>query len=142
MAAAWLAHGPLRVSVEIATLAVVVALLLVSTGERLSEEARRPAGWMPALTGTLAPGPVFAPEVGPLEIPGPQARPVAMRRRSSEGPAEIPAPVRRSETAPAPRPQPTFAPSPSTEAVQNADPAAAIDWLLQGGRGRRQTESP
>jgi hypothetical protein len=142
MAAAWPAHGALRVSPGIASLAVVVAVVLVSTGERPSEEARRPAGWMPAVTGTLAPGPVFAPEVGPLEIPGPQARPVAMRPRPSEVPAEIPAPVRRSEMAPAQRRQATLARSPSTEAVQNADPAAAIDWLLQGGRGRRQTEGP
>jgi hypothetical protein len=50
MAAAWPAHGALRVSPGIASLAVVVAVVLVSTGERPSEEARRPAGWMPAVT--------------------------------------------------------------------------------------------
>lgn len=136
---------PLRASVGIASLGLVLAVMLLVPTERFSEEARRPADRMPAVAGSPAPGPVFAPEAGPLAIPRAPARPVAIRPRSAEGPAEVPPPVRSSGLSLAPDRAAAAAPTPSTEAVQNADatdPAAAIDWLLQGGRGRRQNESP
>jgi hypothetical protein len=140
-----LPHVPLRASVGIASLGLVLAAMLLVPSERFSEEARRSADWMPAVAGSPAPGPVFAPAAGPLAIPRAQARPVTIRPRSAEGPAEVPPPVRSSGISLAQHRAAASAPTPSTEAAQNVDatdPAAAIDWLLQGGRGRRLTESP
>ena len=140
-----LLRAPLRASVGIASLGFVLAAMLLVPTERFSEEARRPADWIPVVAGSPTPGPVFTPEAGPLAIPRAQARPVTIRPRSAEGPAEVPPPVRSPGLSLTPARAAAFAPTPSTEAVQSADatdPAAAIDWLLQGGRGRRQTESP
>jgi hypothetical protein len=79
--------------------------------------------------------------VAPLAHPAPPAPAAALqpvpapRVAAPEAHAAVPAPVRRSAVS---------APQPSTEATQNAetsDPAAAIDWLLQGS-ARRHAERP
>lgn len=110
-----------------------------SDRERISRETAVPAARIrdepavsvpfvvtsPPRPGTARPAPVAAapPDTPPVTV--------------SHTQAEVPVPVRRRA--------PAAAPPPSADAVQNADasdPAAAIDWLLQGGRNRRQTENP
>jgi len=112
-----------------------------SAGERLSRDVRRPVDRNPAelapaapLVQTSAPKPVSAPPPAPVEVSPPETPRVAMRRKSPETQAEIPAPLRRPASAPMP-----------AEAVLNAeasDSTAAIDWLLKGGSSRRRNENP
>jgi len=143
-----------RACAAIAALAILVPSLLLlwplrgpddlvrwfSGRGQLSRELSAPVERKPA--GPAAPVPFVVtapPGSGPGAPPAPvvaprsQTSPVAV----SHVPAEIPAPARRRAPAPAP--------PPSVDApgnVEAADSTAAIDWLLQGGRSRRQAESP
>jgi hypothetical protein len=109
-------------------LVILVAAIVLSAGERLSREVRLPVDLEPSFAETSAPIPVAAAQPAPVEASPPVPRPVRVRPRSPE-PAQAAAAL-----------------TPPTEATaQNADasdPTAAIDWLLQGGRSRRQTERP
>ena len=122
------ARPVLSLGTGLAGLAILVAAIVFSAGERFSDDVRLPATLEPSFVEASAPAPVFAVQPAPVEVSPPETRPVIVRPRSSE-PARAAAAV-----------------TPSTEAAaQNADasdPTAAIDWLLQGGRGRRQTEKP
>jgi hypothetical protein len=145
----------LKVCTGIVSLAVLMAAILAlwprqwpdnlmarfSAGERLSRDVRRPVDRNPAelaaaapLVKTSAPKPVSAAEPAPVEVSPPETPRVATRRKSPDTQTEIPAPWRRSASAPLP-----------TEAARNAeasDSTAAIDWLLQGGSSRRRIENP
>jgi len=107
---------------------ILGAAIVLSAGERLSRDVRLPVDLKPSFGETSTPIPVAVVQPAPVEA-RPEPRPVRVRPRSPEP----------AQTAAARTP-------PSTEATtQNADasdPTAAIDWLLQGGRSRRQTESP
>jgi hypothetical protein len=109
-------------------LVILVAAIVLSAGERLSRDVRLPVDLEPSFAETSTPIPVAAVQPAPVEASPPVPRPVRVRPRSPE-PAQAAAAL-----------------TPPTEATaQNADasdPTAAIDWLLQGGRSRRQTESP
>lgn len=137
----------LKVGAGIASLAVLLAALLASwprpwwpddlmarfsAVERFSPDVRRPVDRTPVepiaaapLVQTSAPKPVSAP------------RPATQ--------TEIPAPSRRPDPSLARSRAAVSAPIPPTEAVQTAeasDSTAAIDWLLNGGTGRRRVENP
>lgn len=122
------ARPALRVGIGIVSLAILVAAIVFSAGERFSPDVRLPAALEPSFAEISAPMPVSALPPAPVEVSRPEARPVSVRPRSPE--------AARAAAAL----------TPSTEAAaQNADasdPTAAIDWLLQGGRGRRQTDKP
>jgi len=145
----------LKVCTGIVSLAVLIAAILAlwprqwpdnlmarfSAGERLSRDVRRPVDRNPAelaaaapLVKTSAPKPVSAAEPAPVGVSPSETPRVATRRKSPDTRTEIPAPWRRSASAPLP-----------TEAARNAeasDSTAAIDWLLQGGSSRRRIENP
>ena len=143
--AAWTTRPLLRVCTAIVSLAVLVAVILFSAGERLSQDVRLPADGKPTLAETSTPNPVSAPEPAPMEVSQPETRRVSMRPKLPETQAEIPAPLRRPDPAFAQRRATASAPVPSTETAQNAeasDPTAAIDWLLKGGSSRRRIENP
>jgi hypothetical protein len=107
---------------------------------RLSREISAPVDRKPAepaapvpFVVTASPRPGAGAPPAPVVAPRPEPSSVTV----SHLPAEVPAPVRRRATA--------AAPPPSGDAPGNAEAAdatAAIDWLLQGGRSRRQAESP
>jgi len=140
--AAWTTRPLLRVGTAIVSLAVLVAVILFSVGERLSQEVRLPADADPTLAETSTPNPVSAPPVG---VSRPETPHVALRPRPPETQTEIPAPLRRPDPGFAQRRATASAPVPSTETAQNAeasDPTAAIDWLLKGGGSRRRIENP
>jgi hypothetical protein len=142
--AAW-TRPLLGVSTAIVPLAVLVAIILFSAGERLSQDARLPADAEPTLAETSTPDPVSAPEPAPVGVSRPETPRVAMRPKPPETQTEIPAPLRRPDPAFAQRRVTASAPVPSTETAQNAeasDPTAAIDWLLKGGSSRRRIENP
>jgi hypothetical protein len=143
--AAWTTRPLLRVCTAIVSLTVVVAVILFSAGERLSQDVRRPADGKPTLAETATPSPVSAPQPAPVEAPRPETPRVAMRPKPPEAQTEIPAPLRRSDPAFAQSRATASAPISSTETVQNgeaSDPTAAIDWLLKGGTSRRRIENP
>jgi len=143
--AAWTARPLLRVCTAIVSLAVLVAVILFSAGERLSQDVRLPADAEPTLAETSTPNPVSAPEPAPVGVSRPETPHVAMRPKPPETQTEIPAPLRRPDPAFAQRRATASAPVPSTETAQNAeasDPTAAIDWLLKGGSSRRRIENP
>ena len=108
-------------------LVILVAAIVLSAGERLSREVRLPVDLEPSFAETSAPIPVAAAQPAPVEASPPVPRPVRVRPRSPE-PAQAAAALK----------PPTEATAQNADA---ADPTAAIDWLLQGGR-RRRTESP
>jgi hypothetical protein len=140
--AAWTTRPLLWVCSAIVSLAVLVAVILFSAGERLSPDVRRPVDGKPILTETSTPNPVSAPPVG---ISRPETPHVAMRPKRPEAQTEILAPLRRADPAFAQSRAPASAPGPSTETAQNAevsDSTAAIDWLLKGGSSRRRIENP
>jgi hypothetical protein len=142
--AAW-TRPLLGVSTAIVPLAVLVAIILFSAGERLSPDARLPADAEPTLAETSTPNPVSAPEPAPVGVSRPETPRMAMRPKPPETQTEIPAPLRRPDPAFAQRRVTASAPVPSTETAQNAeasDPTAAIDWLLKGGSSRRRIENP
>jgi hypothetical protein len=142
--AAWTTRF-LRVCTAIVSLAVLVAVILFSAGERLSQEVRLPADADPTLAETSTPNPVSAPQLAPMEVSQPETPRVSMGPKLPETQAEIPAPLRRPDPAFAQRRATASAPVPSTETAQNAeasDPTAAIDWLLKGGSSRRRIENP
>jgi hypothetical protein len=142
--AAW-TRPLLGVSTAIVPLAVLVAIILFSAGERLSQDARLPADAEPTLAETSTPDPVSAPEPAPVGVSRPETPRVAMRPKPPETQTEIPAPLRRPDPAFAQRRATASEPVPSTETAQNAeasDPTAAIDWLLKGGGSRRRIENP
>jgi hypothetical protein len=142
--AAWTTRF-LRVCTAIVSLAVLVAVILFSAGERLSQEVRLPADADPTLAETSTPNPVSAPQPAPMEVSQPETPRVSMGPKLPETQAEIPAPLRRPDPAFAQRRATASAPVPSTETAQNAeasDPTAAIDWLLKGGSSRRRIENP
>jgi hypothetical protein len=143
--AAWTTRPFLRVGTAIVSLAVLVAVILFSAGERLSQDARLPADAEPTLAETSTPDPVSAPEPAPVGVSRPETPRVAMRPKPPETQTEIPAPLRRPDPAFAQRRATASEPVPSTETAQNAeasDPTAAIDWLLKGGGSRRRIENP
>jgi hypothetical protein len=143
--AAWTTRPLLRVCTAIVSLAVLVAVILFSAGERLSQDVRLPADGKPTLAETSTPTPVSAPEPAPVGVSRPETPRVAMRPKPPETQTEIPAPLRRPDPAFAQRRATASVPVPSTETAQNAeasDPTAAIDWLLKGGSSRRRIESP
>ena len=109
-------------------LVILVAAIVLSAGERLSREVRLPVDLEPSFAETSAPIPVAAAQPAPVEASRPEPRPVRVRPRSPE-----------SAQAAAALTPPTEAPAQNADA---SDPTAAIDWLLQGGRSRRQSESP
>jgi hypothetical protein len=140
--AAWTTRPLLWVCSAIASLAVLVAVILFSAGERLSPDVRRPVDGKPILTETSTPNPVSAPPVG---ISRPESPHVAMRPKRPETQTEILAPLRRPDPAVAQSRATATAPGPSTETAQNgeaSDSTAAIDWLLKGGSSRRRIENP
>lgn len=142
--AAW-TRPLLRVSTAIVPLAVLVAVILLSAGERLSQDVRLPADAEPTLAETSTSNPVSAAEPAPVGVSRPETPRMAMRPKPPEPQTEIPAPVRRPDPAFAQRRATASAPVPSTETAQNAeasDPTAAIDWLLKGGSSRRRIENP
>jgi hypothetical protein len=143
--AAWTTRSLLRVCTAIVSLAVLVAVILFSTGERLPQDVRLPADGKPTLAETSTLNPVSAPQPAPMEVSQPETPRVSMRPKLPETQAEVPAPLRRPDPAFAQRRATASAPVPSTETVQNAeasDPTAAIDWLLKGGSSRRRIENP
>ena len=143
--AAWTTRPLLRVGTAIVSLAVLVAVILFSAGERLSQDVRLPADGKPTLAETSTPNPVSAPQPAPVGVSRPETPPVAMRPKPPETQTETPAPLRRPDPAFAQRRATASAPVPSTETAQNAeasDPTAAIDWLLKGGSSRRRIENP
>jgi hypothetical protein len=143
--AAWTTRPLLRVCTAIVSLAVLVAVILFSAGERLSQDVRLPADGEPTLAETSTPNPVSAPEPAPVEGARPETPRVAIRPKPPETRTEIPAPFRRPDPALAQIRATASAPTPSTEAIQNAeasDSTAAIDWLLKGGSSRRRIENP
>jgi hypothetical protein len=143
--AAWTTRPLLRVCTAVVSLAVLVAVILFSAGEQLSQDVRLPADGKPTLAETSTPNPVSAPEPAPVGVSRPETPRVAMRPKPPETQTEIPAPLRRSDPAFAQRRATASAPGPSTETAQNAeasDPTAAIDWLLKGGSSRRRIENP
>lgn len=127
-ATAWPVRRLLSAGTGMVGLVILVAAIVLSAGERLSRDVRLPVDLEPSFGETSTPIPVAVVQPAPVEA-RPDPRPVRVRPRSPEP----------AQTAAARTP-------PSTEATaQNADasdPTAAIDWLLQGGRSRRQTESP
>jgi hypothetical protein len=127
-AAAWPVRPLLKVSTGMVGLLILVAAIVFSAGERLSRDVRLPMGLEPSFAQTSTPIPVAAVQPAPVEAAPPEPRPVRVRPKSPE-PA-------RAAAALTP---PTDATAQNGDA---SDPTAAIDWLLQGGRGRRQTESP
>jgi hypothetical protein len=132
--AAWTTRPLLRVCTAIVSLAVLVAVILFSAGERLSQDVRLPADAEPTLAETSTSNPVSAAEPTPVGVSRPETPHVAMRPKPPETQTEIPAPVRRPDPAFAQRRVTASAPVPSTETAQNAeasDPTAAIDWLLE-----------
>ena len=142
-AAAWTRTRPLlRVCTGIVGLAVLVAATVSLWSPQWPHNL---VFREPALARTSAPAPVAAPAPAPVEVSRPETPRVVPRPRLSGAPAEIPAPVRRSDPAVVQSRAAASAPTPPTEATQNAeasDPTAAIDWLLKGGSGRRQPQSP
>ena len=126
-AIAWPVRSLLSAGTGMVGLVILVAAIALSAGERLSRDVRLPLDPEPSFAETSAPIPVAAAQPAPVEASPPVPRPVRVRPRSPE-PAQAAAAL-----------------TPPTEATaQNADaadPTAAIDWLLQGGR-RRQTQSP
>jgi hypothetical protein len=143
--AAWTTRPLLRVCTAIVSLAVLVAVILFSAGERLSQDVRLPADADPTLAETSTSNAVSAPEPALVGVSRPETPRVAMRPKPPETQTEIPAPVRRPDPAFAQRRATDSAPVPSTETAQNAeasDPTAAIDWLLKGGSSRRRIENP
>jgi hypothetical protein len=127
-ATAWPVRPLLSAGTGMVGLVILVAAIALSAGERLSRDVRLPVDLEPSFAETSAPIPVAAVQPAPVEASPPVPRPVRVRPRSPE-PAQA-----------------ATALTPPTEATaQNADasdPTAAIDWLLQGGRSRRQSESP
>jgi hypothetical protein len=127
-ATAWPVRPLLSAGTGMVGLVILVAAIALSAGERLSRDVRLPVDLDPSFAETSAPIPVAAAQPAPVEASPPVPRPVRVRPRSPE-PAQA-----------------ATALTPPTEATaQNADasdPTAAIDWLLQGGRSRRQSESP
>lgn len=127
-ATAWPVRRLLSAGTGMVGLVILGATIVLSAGERLSRDVRLPVDLKPSFGETSTPIPVAVVQPAPVEA-RPEPRPVRVRPR-------LPEPA---QTAAARTP-------PSTEATaQNADasdPTAAIDWLLQGGRSRRQTESP
>lgn len=113
-----------------------------STGEWVSPDVRVPADRMPAETAA-PPRPVETSVPERISTPGapaagsePRARRLAMRAKGAE--AEIPAPSRSSDPSPPhesarSRGAARFR---GADAPDARDESAAIDWLLQGGRGR------
>jgi hypothetical protein len=143
--AAWTTRPLLRVCTAIVGLAVLVAVILFSAGERLSQDVRLPADADPTLAETSTSNAVSAPEPALVGVSRPETPRVAMRPKPPETQTEIPAPLRRPDPAFAQRRATASAPVPSTETAQNAeasDPTAAIDWLLKGGSSRRRIENP
>jgi hypothetical protein len=143
--AAWTTRPLLRVCTATVSLAVLVAVILFSAGERLSQDVRLPADGKPTLAETSTLNPVSAPQPAPMEVSQPETPRVSMRPKLPETQAEVPAPLRRPDPAFAQRRATASAPVPSTETAQNAeasDPTAAIDWLLKGGSSRRRIENP
>ena len=143
--AAWTTRSLLRVCTAIVSLAVLVAVILFSAGERLSQDVRLPADGKPTLAETSTLNPVSAPQPAPMEVSQPETPRASMRPKLPETQAEVPAPLRRPDPAFAQRRATASAPVPSTETAQNAeasDPTAAIDWLLKGGSSRRRIENP
>lgn len=142
--AAWPTRPLLRVCTAIVSVAVLVAVILLSAGERLSHDVRLPADGKPTLAETSTPNPVSAPQPAPVGVSRPET-PRAAMPKPPETQTEIPAPLRRPDPAFAQRRATASAPVPSTETAQNAeasDPTAAIDWLLKGGSSRRRIENP
>ena len=127
-ATAWPVRPLLSAGTGMVGLVILVAAIALSAGERLSRDVGLPLDLEPSFAETSAPIPVAAAQPAPVEASPPVPHPVRVRPRSLE-PAQAAAALK-----------------PPTEATaQNADasdPTAAIDWLLQGGRSRRQAESP
>ena len=127
-ATVWPVRRLLSAGTGMVGLVILGAAIVLSAGERLSRDVRLPVDLKPSFGETSTPIPVAVVQPAPVEARL-EPRPVRVRPRSPEP----------AQTAAARTP-------PSTEATaQNADasdPTAAIDWLLQGGRSRRQTESP
>jgi len=120
--------------VSLAILAATIVSLSTSLSPRHSD-VRGPADRMPA-EATTPPRPVETSVPERISSPGapaagsePRARRLAMRAKGAE--ARIPAPSRSSDSSP---PQESAR---SRDAAPDArDESAAIDWLLQDGRGR------
>ena len=127
-ATAWPVRPLLSAGTGMVGLVILVAAIALSAGERLSRDVRLPVDLEPSFAETSAPIPVAAVQPAPVEASPPVPRPVRVRPRSPE-PAQ-------AATALTP---PTGATAQNADA---SDPTAAIDWLLQGGRSRRQSESP
>jgi hypothetical protein len=128
-ATAWPIRPLLKVSTGRVGLLILVAAIVFSAGERLSRDARLPMDLEPSFAQASTPIPVAAVRPAPVEASSPEPRPVRVRPKPPE-------PVREAAAAVTP---PTHATAQNADA---SDPTAVIDWLLQGGRGRRQTESP
>ena len=127
-ATAWPVRPLLSAGTGMVGLVILVAAIALSAGERLSRDVRLPVDLEPSFAETSTPIPVAAVQPAPVEASPPVPRPVRVRPRSPE-PAQ-------AATALTP---PTGATAQNADA---SDPTAAIDWLLQGGRSRRQSESP
>ena len=126
-ATAWPVRSLLSAGTGMVGLVILVAAIALSAGERLSRDVRLPLDPEPSFAETSAPVPVAAAQPAPVEASPPVPHPVRVRPRSLE-PAQAAAALK----------PPTEATAQNADA---ADPTAAIDWLLQGGR-RRQTQSP
>ena len=126
-AIAWPVRSLLSAGTGMVGLVILVAAIALSAGERLSRDVRLPLDPEPSFAETSAPVPVAAAQPAPVEASPPVPHPVRVRPRSLE-PAQAAAALK----------PPTEATAQNADA---ADPTAAIDWLLQGGR-RRRTESP
>ena len=142
---AWTRTRPLlRVSTGIVSLTVLVAAIVFLWPPRWPDRLveRKPAELLVTAPVTRTSAPVAVSPVGESR---PETRRTTVRPRPPEAQAGIPAPFRRSDRALAQSRAPATGPMPSMEATQTAetsDPAAAIDWLLNGGSSRRPTQSP
>jgi hypothetical protein len=128
-----------KVCAGVASLAILVASLVVLGPPHWPDDrvrlrdVRAPVDRKPAAPAVVAPlvhtaPPATAAAPRPIPVPAP-------RVAAPEARAAVPAPVRRSAV---------YAPQPPAEAARNgeaSDPAAAIDWLLQGS-ARRHAERP
>lgn len=142
---AWTRTRPLlRVSTGIVSLTVLVAAIVFLWPPRWPGRLveRKPAELLVTAPVTRTSAPVAVSPVGESR---PETRRTTVRPRPPEAQAGIPAPFRSSDRALAQSRTPATGPMPSMEATQTeetSDPAAAIDWLLNGGGSRRPTQSP
>jgi hypothetical protein len=139
----------LRVSTEIASLAILVATIVFlwpaflwprgwphnsmprpSTGEQLSPDVRPRADRKPVelasaaqLAATQTPKPVSAYQPVPAAVSQPDTRRVTVRRRPREPQAEIPAPLRRPDPALAHSRAAASAPTPTPETIGSPEPS-------------------